>query len=251
MTLTMNAPLKLWFVVLSAVAMFGCSNCQGTCKQNIPYPEPGSCPLEGAPQGSPGGKCPSWPGNCDDGLHCTSGTCLPCGGANEACCFTSDECSVGVCDLENDGEDICRTDCGSAGQDCCEHNVCASGLTCINGASCESGPLECSGALTWYVGTFNATTRCAGIPIIVKADTQAEAAQCAGGQLPAGSAGRPPQQQANPPQQYTGCIGGSVYNPLNPFGTVTFEAFTDADAQVCLQSQCTNCEVSFGECAQN
>ena len=251
MTLQMNAPLKMWFVVFSAVAMFGCANCQGTCKQNIPYPEPGSCPLPGAPPGSPGGKCPGWPSNCDEGLDCISGTCLPCGGANEACCGNFESCTVGICDHNNDSEDVCRTTCGGNGQDCCPGNECASGLNCINGDTCQSGPLACSGALTWYVGVFNATTRCAEVAINVKADTQAEAAECAAGLLKAGQAARPPQQQPNPPQQYTVCVGGSDIIPGGPFGTQTIEAFTDADAQVCLQSQCTNCEVAFGECAQN
>lgn len=246
--------MKTWIASFFAVALMGCGSCQTPCKPNIPYPQAGSCPLPGVAAGDPGGKCPSWPGQCTSNTHCISGTCLPCGGAGEACCGVMETCDVGTCDKSDDSEDVCRTSCGQAGQGCCTGNECAAGLYCDVAAPKTCVPTSqqaCNGNKTWYVGVVDEDTRCAlDANIIVQANTAAEATTCAQSVaastgLSPGSQLLPPQETANNPADYQGCVQGNI---VEGNSTVHFSAFTQSDAQACLQSFCLNCMVSMGPC---
>lgn len=62
---------------------------------------------------------------CDSGLTCAGGSCLSCGGANQACCPGANECGNG---LTCDGGQ-CHA-CGLAQQACCLNGRCGPGLFC-------------------------------------------------------------------------------------------------------------------------
>lgn len=246
MNLNLKPSTKAWLSVLFAVTLFNCSNCTGTCKPNVPYPQPGSCPIPGVATGQPGGKCPTWPNQCANDSHCINGTCLPCGGVGEACCGPMDDCTGSTCDQAND---ICRSDCGGVGEQCCGDGHCINGSVCDgNSNTCTSGPPACNGSTTWYIGLVDANRCAAPENIIVKANSAAEATTCANAMPSYGYTRLPPQTTPNVPTEYVGCLGDS--NVLLGSRNSYFFAFSASDAAACLQSQCVNCQVTMGECPQ-
>ncbi|WP_224243483.1 hypothetical protein [Hyalangium gracile] len=246
--------MNRFFIALAMAAVIaGCNDCQGHCDPQVPYPEPGACPLIGKSPGEEGGACPSWPGMCTSGTRCVQGTCLPCGGSGEVCCGFDNTCQGGLtCDPKPNSADVCSSTCGQLNKQCCSSNVCAPGLTCNgNNKTCiTSNTSQCNGSTQFFVGMLDLTTRCAIEPIAVMANSAAEATTCAQGVVQQlGLSGyvelKSPTQFPNVGNTYNFCSKSAI----DPGSTVTVHAFSDADAQACVQGYCSlTCTITPGAC---
>ncbi|RKH54941.1 hypothetical protein [Corallococcus llansteffanensis] len=235
---------KLLLMAVVFTLFQGCASClQEPCVPGIKFPEPGSCPLKGHPQGSSGGKCNNFIGNfgCDDPDHtCVSNTCIPCGQPGSVCCEHQGCDGMATCvkPKEDHTFSVCSNECVQVGDSCCTNNQCGSGMVCnanlkqcvpANEPTCGMGPT------LFALGVISDNTKCGDVIFIKEASLQA-AKQCVQPQVQAAGTHFAPDN--TPLQEFTFCNSGSG---IDPSATVTVAAFSSTDAATCAHNLCTNC----------
>jgi hypothetical protein len=210
-----------------------------------------------------GGGMPACSGACFGGSNAVDGNlswneplqdiggkCELCGGRGEPCCAGNACTEPGY---SCDGNRQCNrtpapvpppscTPKDQEGSPCC-NGKCAGSRTCSGGNQCVSdksgGQKTCSGSAfnsatrEYLVGVEQPLTRCAQAVVPVWANSIGEAQQCVQAIYPG----------------FLIVTSGSVVtgsgNLLSPItgecDTVYAQAFSDADLQICIQSQCVNC----------
>jgi hypothetical protein len=242
----MNVSIKHLLLAIFAIVGFqACGSCHQTlCDPSIPFPEPGSCGIEGAAEGTAGGPCETWLffSGCDEDLVCNSGVCIPCGKNGSTCCGT-EPCKDGSFCAQDPGKaNICTNSCGAmAGLDCCPGNQCAANLQCnLNTKQCEPQSANaCSGPLL-FVFMLRDINGC-GTDLTIASTDASNALACASQQ-----AASIEHEVLGPatelPKWYDYCNEGL------PDSQLQVRAWSSQDAYQCAHSACLNCNTVPGVC---
>lgn len=235
---------KLMLMALVFTLFQGCASClQQPCVAGKHFPEPGSCPIPGHAQGSPGGVCNNFLGNfgCDDPDNkCVSNSCIPCGQPGMVCCDHQgcDGTAACVKPKEDHTFPVCSNACTQVGDSCCENSQCGNGLVCngntqkcvaANASTCGMGPTS------FTIGVVADSTKC-GSWVSINGTSLQAAKDCVQSQVLAAGGHFAPDN--TPIKQLDFCNYGSG---IDPSAHVTITAFSDADGLACAHSLCTNC----------
>jgi hypothetical protein len=140
----------------------------------------------------------------------------------------------------DDGTDVDETpaSCGGAGEPCCSSGVCDAGFACDDTTQTCEVLLACRGPYTYAVGVVSSETRCPITIVTQAAATPLEADLCVRASLPITRSTVPIGSVVS---RFEYCLTSTL---LGSSSTVSVEAFSAADARVCVNQQCLNCTVA-------